>query len=877
MVDGLSQYEAEERLEEYGPNELEEKNKTTRTEVLLNQFKSNFLVWILMVAAALSYWASFHDPDKIYSFYFVTLIIGIIIVLGYIQEWKAEKAMEELEKMTEPVVEVIRDGSTTEIKSKNVVPGDILVVNMGDKIPADATAIDPTDMKVDEAILTGESEAVDKEDGDDLYAGTTVVHGKCLAEVTGTGMDTELGNIAEEIQQEEEKTPLQRKMDTMGKRLAGIALIVCTAIFLLGWYDGSIDTIDIMLVAIALMVASVPEGLPLALTLTLAKGMKDMAEKNAIVKKMLAVEGLGSTTVICTDKTGTLTRNEMTVKQISTANHDITVEGSGYTPKGALMEDGNPVTFSRELDLLLKSAGLCNNADLRQEEEEWKVIGDPTEGALTVLAAKAGFGKDDLEIQHPREKEILFTSERKRMTTVHEMDGSLTAFTKGAPEVVLDHCTHIQDGNEKKELTDEMREAILEKNSEYAQDALRVLALAYRDDVEEPLDADNVEQDLVYLGMVGMIDPPRKEVEHAINTCEGAGINVKMVTGDNPETAEAIATRIGLTDDPHVLTGDDIEDMSDEELEDTVPDVDIYARTRPEHKLHIVEALQEDGEIVGMTGDGVNDAPAVKKADIGIGMGIKGTDVTKEASDIILRDDNFDSIVTAVKDGRRIYDNIEKFTTYLISRNFTEIIIILMAIMLFPFMFGESGFQYIPLIALQILFINVIGEEFPAISLGLDPAVKGIMQRPPRDPGQHILRIRNFVLVISMAIFMATVGFVVFMLGQPFESMANLDYARTMAFAAIVMMVIVHTFNFRSLTRSVRDIDIMENRLVLASIAFVIPVTLAVIYLDIFAQAFGHTPLSLMDWGIATLGALITFGYIEAQKKVLNRYLPENF
>ena len=855
--EGLSSEEVEDRLEEYGANELEEEDPTTKWGVFKRQF-SSVLIWILAVAAVISL-----AVGEMLEFYFITAIIGLIAAMGFIQEWKAEKAMEELQNMTNPTVEVYRDRELVEVESENLVPDDIIKLEMGDKIPADAEIIESTDIKIDEAVLTGESKPVSKEDGDEIYSGTTIVHGRCEAKVTKTGMDSKLGEIAGEIQESDDDTPLQRKIDSLGKKLGVIAVLVSVFVFALGINDPNAGIEAILIVTLALAVASIPEALPLTLTLTLSLGMKDMAKNNAIVKKMLAVEGLGSTTVICTDKTGTLTKNEMTVKKMYLDNEELDVDGSGYIPEGDITDlDGDKLELDRTtLEKTLTTGLLCNNAELRKEETAYQINGEPTEGALVVLGEKTELDKKDLEEQFERKKEILFTSERKMMTTVHDVDGRNDAFVKGAPEVVLDKCSSIMIDGKKIELTEEKKQEILSKNEEFAKDALRVLSLAYRKDVSEPFTDENIEQDLTFLGLAGMIDPAREEVEGAIDECYTAGIGVKMVTGDNPVTAKAIAKDIGLADDPKVLTGPEIEEMSKEELEEQVPEVDVYARTQPEHKLQIVQALKADGEIVAMTGDGVNDAPAVKKADVGIGMGQKGTDVTKESADMILQDDNFGTIVSAVKDGRRIYDNIEKFTTYLISRSYTEISIIALGLIFL-------GFEYLPLIALQILFLNVIGQEMPAIALGLDPATEGIMERDPRPTDQKLLDSRNLFMVGSMAVFMGIVGFLVFLLGNPLE---NLDSARTMVFASIVLMIMAHAFNFRSLTDSIVNIGLSDNKWILLSIGTIAPVLLALIYWEPAASLFGHTPLSLREWMITLGGALATVGFIEALKKIANK------
>ncbi len=872
MTDGLTQKEVEERLQEYGPNELEEEDKTTSLDILERQFK-NLLVWILLGAAIISFIA-----DKVITFYFITVIIAIIILMGFIQEWKAEKAVEELKQMVTPKATVIRDGEKKEVPSTELVPGDVVKLEMGDKIPADGEVMEKNNLKVNEAILTGESEPVKKSEKDDLYSGTTIVHGRATMKVTDTGMESKIGEIAEGIQIKTGKTPLQKRVDKLSMRLAGIAIFICIGIFILGISEG-VPAEEVLLVALALIVATVPEALPLTLTLTLSAGVRDMAKRNAITRKMLAVEALGSTTTICTDKTGTLTKNEMTVKEIHADNKHFHAHGTGYTSEKNIEGEGEVFYGDNQvMDKLIETSILCNNADFIEvkEEEGRKIDGDPTEASLLILGEKAGVNKEEMEEKYPREDEILFTSERKRMTTIHQNNPAekdskedYIAYTKGAPEIVLERCTHILEADGKKELTEEKKKEILNKNKEYAQEAMRVLAFAYKDEVNPDLDKEEIENGMTFIGLAGMIDPPRQEVEESIEKCRKAGIDVKMVTGDNPDTAQAIAKNIGLTDNPQVITGKQLEEMNEEELHEKVMEIDIYARTQPEQKLRIVKALQENGEVAAMTGDGINDAPAVKEADVGVGMGVKGTDVTKEASDIILEDDDFGTIVNAVEDGRRIYDNIEKFTTYLLSRNFTEIMLIIIGILTLPLLFGVSGFEYLPLIALQILFINVIGEEMPAISLGLDPAVKGIMKRPPRDPSRRILNKRNSFLVVSMAIFMAIAAYTAFIAGIPVQ---NLELSRTMAFSSIVLMVIVHTFNFRSLTKSITEMDLLKNKLVILSIIIVTPLLIAAVHQSYLAAIFKHYPMSISQWIIAGITATATFGFIEIIKHLGKEY-----
>lgn len=862
---GLTEEEVEKRLEKYGLNELKEKRKVTPLKVLLRQF-TNFIVWVLFAAALISLLIG-----EILNFWVIFFIIGFVIILGVVQEYKAEKAMEALKKIVQPMTQVLRNSKVREITTKEVVPGDILFLETGDKIPADAKIFEIIGLKVDEAALTGESLAVEKKKGDLIFAGTQIVHGKCKALVIATGMQTKLGKIAGMIQEVEEKTPLQIKIAQLAKRLAIIALIACAFTFTLGLLRGA-PMAGILIVALALAVGAVPEGLPLTLTLTLAYGMHRMAKHNAIIRKMLAVETLGSTTVICTDKTGTLTKNEMTVEKVfvNDAIHD--VSGVGYEPKGEFYLNGNTVNLNDKTStLLFKASALCNNAILEEKEGKWEVIGDPTEASLVVLAAKAGQWKDDLEDEYKRVEEVLFTSERKMMSIVCKKGKERITFVKGAPEIVLGKCRHIQKGNKVVSLDREELKNILKTNKDFASSALRVLALAYKE-VSGPLTPKNIEKDLVFLGLVGMEDPPREEVKEAIETCQKAGIQVVMITGDHEHTARAIAKEIGLLDKAKkldkledklkrivkdgVITGGELDELSEKEFEIVVEDIVIYARIRPEQKLRIVTALKQKGHVVAMTGDGVNDAPAVKKADVGVAMGIKGTDVTREASDMVLQDDNFATIVDAVKGGRTIYENIEKFTCYLISRNYCEVLLILLGVALL-------GFKFLPLLALQILFINVIGEDFPAIALGLDSPRKGIMLKLPRKPKQRILTKKNLILVFSLATFMTLMAFAVFKFANP---AVNIERARTMAFTAIIGMVIFNTFNFRSLDESIFKTGLLSNRWLVMAIIATILSTLSVMYVPFLQEIFELTTLGLLDWIVPLSAAFATLIFAEIIK-----------
>ncbi len=868
-TNGLSGQEALERLQKYGKNELEEKEKTTALKVFAGQFV-NLIVWVLMAAAVISLMI-----DEIIDFWVIIFTIAVVIILGFIQEYRAEKAMEALKSIVQPETTVIREMKLRKIPTTDVVPGDVLVLETGDKVPADAVLFENVALRLDESALTGESVPVGKSENENIFAGTQLVHGKCKALVTSTGMRTKIGQIASLIQTKNEDTPLQVKITKLSLTLAVLAILASALTFVMGIAIGA-PFADMLLIALALAVAAVPEGLPLTLTITLAYGMKKMAGHNAIIRKMLAVETLGSTTVICTDKTGTLTKNEMTVEKIFTSGNVLELTGSGYIPKGEFLKRGDSVDVKKEDTSikLLRAIALCNNSAIEKRKDKWEVIGDPTEIALTVAAAKADLWKDELEKDYEMVEEIVFTSERKIMTTIHTSSRGTVSFTKGAPEFVLPQCSSIEKNGELYSITQEDRETVLDKNLEFASSAYRVLAVACKESPGEELDG-NSEKDMTFLGLVAMIDPPHEEVKDAVEMCRKAGIKVIMITGDNQETAKAIGRSIGLFEDRQgcgvyedeklqriaadcAVTGDELNELNDEEFSIIVENINVYARTMPEQKLRIVDTLQKKGHIVAMTGDGVNDAPALKKANIGIAMGIKGTDVAKESSVMILQDDNFATIVEAVKGGRTIYNNIEKFITYLISRNFTLVILIMAGITLL-------GFDLIPLLALQILFINMFNEIMPAISLGLDPAADGIMSRPPRDPNDNFLKKRNLFLVITLALIMGAASFLVFALSDPANDTVM---ARTLTFATVVSMILFIPLAFRSLERSVISIGVFTNKLMIAGVLATFFATMSVMYIPRLNEAFGLLPLSPVEWIMPIGVAFITFLCAEGLKYI---------
>lgn len=848
---GLTQSEADKLLKRHGLNELAKKREWTALGVFFRQFK-NVIVWILIIASLISF-----SIGEELNFWVINFIIAFVVLMGFLQEYKAERVMEALRGIIKPTTNVIREGTLMSIEAREVVSGDILSLGMGDQVPADAEIVEVNNLELDESQLTGESVSVHKKRGESIYAGTQVVYGRCLARVLKTGMKTKLGGIASMVQEKEEVTPLQAKMDHLGKMLALIALSVTAVILVIGIVKGVAAT-QMLIVALALAVAAVPEGLPLTMTLSLSFGMHKMARQNAVVRRMMAVETLGSTTVICTDKTGTLTRSEMTVQSVFVDNQITRVTGVGYRPDGDFFQGKKKLKNLSKWKPFFECMMLCNNANLRENQEGvYEPVGDPTEVSLITLGEKAGFQKEKLDDQNERVEEIFFTSKRKMMTTIHQSSEGFKVYSKGAPEVVLEKCEYQLIGGRKHKLSAEDKQKILQQNHKYAGSALRVLGLAMKMHRGRSIPTKNVEKDLIFLGLAAMKDPARKEVPEAVATAQKAGVRVIMVTGDNPQTARSIARQIGLVQGKaEVLTGNDIDALDDGQLTEKLRSVRIFARTQPEHKLRIIKALKDGGEIVAMTGDGVNDAPALKKADIGIAMGIKGTDVTKQASDMVLQDDNFATIVEAIREGRRIYENIEKFTGYLISRNFTEVILIFLGILFFDF-------EFLPLLAIQILFINAFDEEMPAIGLGLDRSHGNLMERPPRSPEESILNKGNAMIVFSVAVFMALISFIIFISHDP---LMGIEKARTIVFSTIVTLVIVGTYNFRSMRESIRVTGVFNNAFLLLSVLVIAAVTLFVMYYQPAADVFKLVPLKWTDWMVCVGAAFLNLIYMETLK-----------
>ena len=873
---GLAEDVAKKRIEKYGYNELKKEEGVSALTLFINQFK-NYLIIILLVATVLS-----AAVGEMVDAILILVIVIFCAVLGFIQEYRAERALEALKKMLSPTITVLRGGKEEEIPSKELVPGDVLLLEAGDKIPADARLVEAYSLKCDEAPLTGESIPVGKDIkplsqdvpvGDRknmVLTGTTVAYGRGKAVVTTTGMGTEFGKIAEEVMTvKTEKTPLEKRTEEIGKWLGIIALGICFLVAgisiareLMG--GGKVDfpfIVTMVMFAVALAVAAVPEALAAIVTGALAIGMHQMAKRNALVRKMPAVETLGCTTVICSDKTGTLTKGEMTVRKMFSMGRIIEVTGAGYSPTGEF-RGSEPIDISKSssLQMLLKGGLLCNDSDLHEKEGKWIIKGDPTEGALVVTAAKAGLHIRELRLENPRMEEIPFSSERKRMTTIHKMeDGRRIAFMKGAPEMVLERCTHILEDGEVRSLTETERSKILKINEEMALNALRVLGVAHREVPDGIVySEDAVENNMVFLGLTGMMDPPREEAIEATKVCKQVGIRPVMITGDHKLTAVAIAKEIGIyKDGDMVLTGPELEKMGDEEYERVVDKVTVYARVSPMDKLRIVKAWKKKGEVVAMTGDGVNDAPALKHADIGIAMGITGTEVTKEAADMVLSDDNFATIVKAIELGRWIYDNIKKYLTYLLRCNITEVIVIGGAVLVL-------GPEYLPMLPAAILFINLATDGLPALALGVAPPDPDIMQRPPRDPRESVFSwdVRAFILLALLV----EIPFFFFLF---FHDLKDITHARTEIFFLFIIIELIIAFNFRSMRYSIFKAP--PHKWLTIAILSQVALTAVLIQIPTVREAFGINKPSASDMGIILGFGFVVFISMEVIKAILRR------
>ena len=861
---GISSMQAKERLSQHGPNQLESTTKPSPLKIFIGKFK-DYMVLVLIFAAIISFIAG-----ETTNAYVILGIVVLVAIIGFVQEYKAEKAMEALREMVAPEADVIRDGQMSTIPAADLVPGDVVFLEAGDKVPADGRILEVTSLQVIESSLTGESMPVEKlaqtlpEDialadrKNMVFMGTIISQGNCRAIVTATGLGTELGRISGLMKQEQAEPPLKIKLQQLAKRQAFLVMVISAIVFILMFSRG-LPVIDALIASIALAVAGIPEALPFIVTLALAFGTQAMAKKNAIIRRLPEVETLGSTTVICTDKTGTLTTGEMTLREIRTYRK-IEVTGAGYDPSGQFISQGAKLEPTEEdLARILKIGVHANNSAIERANGGWRVVGDPTEGALIVAAKKAGI-LDKIKDSSSRFIEYPFDSERMRMTTVDEVhkEGYIVSM-KGAPEVVLSHCTKTTTPNGTKTLTDEDRRSILADADDMAENALRVLALAWKPiSNNDPVEVDCIESGLIFAGLTGMMDPPRKEVPEAIRVSKMAGIRTVMITGDHRLTARAIGRELGIGNG-EVIEGVQLDRMSSEDLREHIDDVSVFARVTAEHKVRIVEALKARGHIVAMTGDGVNDAPALTAADIGVAMGRTGTEVTKEASDMVIADDNFATIVSAIEEGRRIFDNIRKGTSYLLSVSFAELATIFFAVAL--------GFP-LPLLAAQILWINVVAEEFPAIGLALEPSHSDIMKRKPRDPKESMPSrpLMIYTLGIAATIVAGTLGMYIITL----QSNPDLSYARTVAFVGLGFFTVYNAYSSRSLQESVFRMNPLGNKTLLIGIAASILAILAVVYIPFMQFIFETRPLTSESWILILITGLVVVLAAEVMKKILS-------
>ena len=868
---GLSAEEAARRLALHGPNRLPESERRSPFVRLAAQFH-NVLIYVLLFAAALAA-ALGHGVDA-------AVIVAVVLAnagIGFVQEGRAERALDAIKDMIAPRAAVLRDGQRLTVAADEVVPGDLVLIEAGDRVPADLRLVRARALRIDEAALTGESVPVEKHTaalaagehsvGDRknmAYAGTAVTYGRGRAVVVATAMNTEFGKIARLLQTVETvKTPLQENLDKVGRGLAKAALIIVVIVVGLAMFRGQ-PFLEMFIFAIALAVAVVPEALPAVVTISLAIGVQRMVKRNALIRRLPAVETLGSVSVICSDKTGTLTKDEMTTRKIFVAGQSLELSGSGYEPVGVFSKDGNAIDLPPALIVLLRAAALASDARLVEVRDKevhetsssasWQIKGDPTEGALVVAAAKAGLYKTELDARFPRVNEIPFTSESKRMTTLHSTAEGVVAYAKGAPEIILNSCTRALADDGAVPLDIAERETIFETARAMASDALRVMAIAYKPDAT----LENAETEMVFLGLVGMIDPPRPEAKAAIDQCARAGIKPVMITGDHPLTAQAIARELGLLKAGRVVTGGELEGMSDAELEREVEDIEVYARVSPAHKLRVVTALQNRGHIVAMTGDGVNDAPALKKADIGVAMGITGTDVTKEAAAMTLTDDNFASIVAAVEEGRAVFENIKKYLMFLLSCNLGEIVLLAGATFL--------GWP-LPLTAVQILYINLATDGLPALALAVDPHEQDLMQRAPRDPRTGIFTRPVVALMIAGGLWSGIVTLSLFR--WALGTGRSLEEAISMVFVGLILIEFLKAYNFRS-DRQSFWLRPFANKWLNLAITWEMLLLLLVVYLPFFQYAVGTFDLTLEDWLISA-GVAVTICPVLEFVKLLER------
>ncbi|OGE20115.1 hypothetical protein A3A14_01235 [Candidatus Daviesbacteria bacterium RIFCSPLOWO2_01_FULL_43_38] len=875
---GLTASEATSLLKKYGPNEIEDLRHVSPLGIILRQARKNFILYLLILAAAISFFVG-----EAVTGYTVLVVAFLVVSIGFIQEYRAEKAIAALKKMIMPVSTVFRDGKEQEVQSKLLVPGDVIILRNGEKVPADCILLEENNLLVNESVLTGESKEVSKEVGKDqndyseknmLFMGSFIVGGRCKAQVIHTGMNTKFGGIAGMIQTAEKQLPLQDKVNEIAKSMVMVAIIASLstgALMVFRNFPLSPDALtEILILVIALSVSAFPEGLPVVLVTTLAVGANRMARKNAIVNRMSIIETLGETTVICADKTGTITRGEMTVKKVFLGGKMYDIGGVGYEAEGDILLGKETVNVKEDtaLQLLLKSAVLCNDSRIEKtgEDAEYKIFGTPTEGSLLIFAAKVRIFQEDLKFS--REEEMPFDSNRKMMSVLCKLDSKNYVFAKGAPEILLEKCQFIQRDGKVERLSEEDRKQLLKTNRQLTQDSFRTLALAYKEAGEK--DTNYQEEELVFLGLVGIEDPPREEVKEAILTCFKAGIAVKMITGDHKETAQAVASEIGLLREGlpagrQVLEGSDLDKMTDDELSKIIKEVVIFARVKPEHKLRLVKILKNLGEIVTMTGDGVNDAPALKEAHIGVAMGKNGTDVSRSVADLTLKDDNFATIVVAIREGRTIFNNIRKFVSYQLSCNYAELAILFFGVLLSPLL----GWQVPLLLALQILFMNLVTDDLPALTLAFNRSSTDVMSEKPRKKASIISK-KILVLTLSAAAVMAFLTLLTFFISFNIFNQ-SLEIARTTALVSLILLEIAGAFHFRSFRRQVLTRSPFVNPYLFYASGISVLATILIVYTSA-NLIFRTFPIDGLLWGMPVFAALLFILIFDLKKASASSY-----